>query len=67
MKILDIQKIRLLTRLLGKLGLDTCRSRNAAPPHPWGYSNNYEEWAHGWGLKETKDYVEAKYEYEIEP
>lgn len=63
LKIPDIKRIRVLIRFLGILGLDSCRVRNPSPPPPYIYSDAYKEWSYGWGLKETKDYVESKYSY----
>lgn len=59
----DIKHFRMLTILLGKLGLDTCRRRNDPPPPPYTYSDNYKEWSYGLGLKETKDLVERTFHY----
>jgi len=61
LKIPDIKVVRALTMLLGKLGIE-------------GLSRSYYitddnnnviggKTIFGWGLKETKDYVESKYDY----
>ncbi len=64
LKIPDIKHVRNLTRFLGKLGINACRVQNLpAPPPPYKYSDKYPEFLYGWGLKETKDYVESKYHY----
>lgn len=63
LKILDIKAVRSITRLLGKLGISYCRQRQPQPPPPWTYSDKYPEFTYGWGLAETKNYVEAKYPY----
>lgn len=65
LKIPDIKHVRRITSFLGKLGIDECRSRNDPAPHPYlpAYSDNWPEWRYGWGLAETKRYVENKYHY----
>lgn len=63
LKIPDIKVFRSLTRLLGKLGLDTCRTHNPPLLAPWAYSSNYPEYQIGFGLKETKDLVERTFLY----
>ena len=61
----DIRSYRSLTRLLGKLGIKTCREVS--------YQNKWigvsllpvmeEVILYGWGLKFAKDYVDKKYDY----
>ncbi len=63
LKIPDIKAVRSITRLLGKLGINACRWRQPPPPHPYTYSDKYPEFTYGWGLAETKSYVEMKYHY----
>lgn len=63
LKIPDIKAVRSITRLLGKLGINACRQRQPPPPHPWTYSDKHPEFTYGWGLAETKRYVEDKYPY----
>jgi hypothetical protein len=63
LKIPDIKQVLSVTRLLGKLGISYCRQRQPQPPLPYTYSDKYPEFTYGWGLKQTKDYVEAKYQY----
>lgn len=68
-KITDIKMVRSITRLLGKFGISGCY-KSWYEPTP-----KYDRFGHhitttpeliinyGWGLKESKDYVESKYEY----
>jgi ribosomal protein L7/L12 len=58
-KIPDIKMMRIITTFLGRLGLKTCRRLT----HDMGA---HQAWYYGWGLKESKDYVERKYEYVYE-
>jgi hypothetical protein len=71
-KIPDIKVIRALTRLLGKLHIPSChriytdegyRQWCQSSGHPIQHEKLYTE-IFGWGLKESKDYVELKYSYE---
>lgn len=67
LKIPDIKAVRSLTRLLGKIGIKDLYRDNPTywegirlgyPPHPM-----YPPKVYGLGLKEAKDYIEAKYNY----
>lgn len=63
LKIPDIKVIRALTRLLGLSGV---ASLHRTHWHPGNQTSNYQPFdqhVYGWGLKETKDYVERIYDY----
>lgn len=70
MKIPDIKAVRSLTRLLGKLHIPSCYHRydeltpqyNDIGQHIGDKLITKE--AYGYGLKESKDFVEAWFEYE---
>ena len=63
LKIKDIKAIRSLTRVLGKLIKIRSCYRNYTDEHQRqaGYHRVVETF--GWGLKESKEYVESKYDY----
>ena len=51
-----IKHLKYLTRLLGKLGI-SCLVRNNSP---WlQQQNDYPKYFYGYGLKESKDFVDA--------
>ena len=71
LKIPDIKAIRSVTRLLGKFGIRGLYQDNPTywegirlgyPPNP-----NYPPKVYGIGLREAKDYIEAKYHYTAPP
>lgn len=73
LKIPDIKALRSITRLLGTLGIGSCvqcwpeftptfNSVGNITGSTWTMNKRP-----GWGLKETKDYVEGKYEYYFIP
>jgi len=69
LKIPDIKVFRSLTRLLGKLGINTCREESSmyhaqvasGYPDP---DNRYPKYTYGLGLKEAKDLVERTFDYQ---
>ena len=67
-KIPDIKVTRQLTRLLGKCGVPSL-SRTFTDTEYWHdpdgnmVTQHLTKTIYGWGLKETKDYVESKYDY----
>lgn len=68
-KIPDIKVVRALTRFLGKLHIPSCYHPYREEAYHYDDNNNLigKTWidkeSYGWGLKESKDYVEGKYEY----
>lgn len=62
-KILDIKYVLVITRFLGKLGISSLAINNPWFNPNFPASNHNQERIFGWGLKESKDYVESKYEY----
>lgn len=65
LKIPDIKVIRSLTRLLGKLQVPSCYRLSHEDVGDFDSNGQYigvkKEWkqVYGWGLKESKDYVES--------
>ena len=55
-KIRDIKNVRQLTYLLGKFNIPGCYREFDWP--------NERKRFNGWGLKEAKNYVESKFEYQ---
>lgn len=69
LKIPDIKYVRHITGLLAKLDIIQCQRQ--VPDYAASYDSNGNfigsrpimKTLYGWGLKESKDYVESKYQY----
>ena len=68
-KIPDIKAVRALTRLLGKFRIKRCFRVYPSLVHIYDEFGQFQGTTEGygvqigWGLKESKDYVESKYMY----